>query len=472
MMSARTIFISYRRSDSQWAASRLFDTLAQAFPNDQLFMDVDSIDPGQDFITVLEDKIAQCDVFLALIGPRWLTDSLIEGQRRIDDPEDFVRIEIGRALARDETVTIPILLDGAEVPQEGELPDSLRPLARRQFVRLSHEGYRTEVSRLVAAISKAFERSQAAPPTSVDSTRKNMIPRRPSRFILVAVLATIATCLSLAGLYFAANQVEDFKDRADLSTIKECDECPELVVVPSGTFVMGSPKDEANRRPQEGPQRGVRIDRFALAKTELTFDAWDACIEDGGCGAYSAPDSGVGRGDIPAFNLSWEDAASYIEWLNTKVSGTPYRFPSESEWEYAARAGSVTPYYWGSDPDRAHANMGREVCCIGSAEEFDRWVGVAPVGQFPPNAFGLYDMAGNLSEWVADIYRSSYNKAPEDGSAWIEDSISGWEERRVLRGGSFKDRPWQVRSAQRFSNARNWRLEIYGFRPARDLTAE
>ena len=463
-MSGRTIFISYRRSDSQWAASRLYDTLVQTFPHDRLFMDVDSIDPGQDFVAVLEDKIAECDVFLALIGPDWLSETLGDGQRRLDDPEDFVRIEIARALARKETVTIPVLLDGADVPQENDLPAPLQSLARRQFARLSHEGYRTEVTRLVEAIGKALDRTHVPAKPAPETSRK--LARGP---VLLAACALAIVGVLVATYIRSTGQAEDFSDRADLSTIKECTDCPELVVIPSGAFVMGSPEDEPNRRPQEGPQREVRLERFALARTELTFQAWDACVADGGCGGYAAPDQREGRGDIPAFNLNREDAIRYIAWLNTKVSGTPYRLPSEAEWEYAARAGTDTPYYWGDDPDRAYANMGREICCIGSAEGSDTWVGVAPVGQFPPNAFGLSDMAGNLSEWVTDVYRDNFKDAPLDGSVWVEDSISGTPPRYVLRGGSFKDRPWQVRSAQRFSNSADWRLNIYGFRVARDL---
>ncbi|MEM1299328.1 MAG: SUMF1/EgtB/PvdO family nonheme iron enzyme [Pseudomonadota bacterium] len=464
-MSGRTIFISYRRSDSQWAASRLHDTLIQTFPDDRLFMDVDSIDPGQDFVAVLEDKIAECDVFLALIGPTWLSETLGDDQRRLDDPEDFVRIEIAQALARKATVTIPVLLDGADVPQESDLPQPLKPLARRQFSRLSHEGYRGEVKRLVDAIGKALDRT----PVRIEHVPD--VIRKPARGTIFMVGSTLVLAgIVIAAYVWSAGQLEDFSDHADLSIIKECAECPELVVIPSGTFVMGSPEQEPNRRPQEGPQREVRVHRFALARTELTFEAWDACVADAGCGGYAAPDQGEGRSDIPAFNLNREDAISYIAWLNTRVSGTPYRLPSEAEWEYAARAGTDTANYWGDDPDRAYANMGRDTCCIGAAEGPDRWVGVAPVDQFPPNAFGLSDMAGNLSEWVADVYRGSFKNAPTDGSVWAYESVSGASVRYLLRGGSFKDRPWQVRSAQRFSNSADWRLNIYGFRVARDLS--
>jgi|GEM_PF-1644519 len=466
-MSAGTIFISYRRSDSQWAASRLFDTLTQVFPDERLFMDVDSIDPGQDFVNVLADQVGRCDVFLALIGPNWLDERGAGGGRRIDDPEDFVHIEIASALARDDTVTIPVLLDGARAPTEADLPEALRPLARRQFARLTHEGYRGEIERLIEGIRKALAAGAdvRAADASAAAPRRRPFPKRVFAYLAGGLAAACA-------IGFAAWRMTlppDPAAGADLTTFKECAACPEMTIIPAGAFSMGSPDDEPNRLDQEGPVRDVTVGRFAIARTEITFAEWDACLADGGCGGYEAPDGGEGRGDLPAFNLSRNDALAYIAWLNDQVPGDPYRLPSEAEWEYATRAGTATAYYWGDAPDRAFANMGREVCCIGSAEGPDEWIGPAPVGRFKPNAFGLHDMAGNLWEWTADVYRNSYKGAPADGGVWAWESKSSGA-RYALRGGSYKDRPWQTRSAMRNSNAPDYRLNVYGFRPARDLT--
>ena len=157
--------------------------------------------------------------------------------------------------------------------------------------------------------------------------------------------------------------------------------------------------------------------------------------------------------------------------MNDRAPGDPYRLPTEAEWEYAARAGTTTAYYWGDAPDRAYANMGREICCIGAAEGPDEWIGASPVASFKPNAFGLFDMAGNLWEWTEDHYHDTYTGAPSDGSEWARQSKGGPPGRRVLRGGSYKDRPFQVRSAIRISNDPDWRLNVYGFRPARRLQA-
>lgn len=464
-MPGGTIFISYRRSDSQWAASRLFDTLSQVFPDERLFMDVDSIAPGQDFVDVLAEQVGRCDVFLALIGPDWLTETNPDGMRRIDDAQDFVRIEIASALEREDTVTIPVLLDGAAVPTESDLPAPLQPLARRQFARLTHEGYRGEIERLVDGIRQAL--AAAPPPEEAPEERPPRRPKISGRAAAMALAGLGIVAAAAAGVWFAM-QPPDPSGNEDLAEFRECEACPAMIVIPAGAFDMGAPADEPKRLKQEGPVRRVEVQRFAIARTEVTFAEWDACVADGGCASFSPSDHDHGRGDNPAFNLSWDDVQSYIQWLNDQVPGDPYRLPSEAEWEYAARAGTTSAYHWGDAPDRAHANMGREICCIGAAEGADRWVGPAPVAQFPPNAFGLYDTAGNVWEWVADVYRNNYEGAPTDGGEWTSTSVRPGA-RRVLRGGSYMDRPWQVRSAMRISNSSNWRLNTYGFRPARTL---
>lgn len=157
-MSGGKIFISYRRADNQWAATRMNDTLAHAFPNDHIFMDVEDIAPGQDFVDVLARQVDACHVFLALIGPDWLSMTTPAGVRRLDDPDDFVQVEIASALARSETLTIPVLLDGATPLTEDDLPEDLRALARRQFVRLTHERFRPRFRRWSAPFARGSRR--------------------------------------------------------------------------------------------------------------------------------------------------------------------------------------------------------------------------------------------------------------------------------------------------------------------------
>ncbi len=462
-MSDGKIFISYRRADSQWAAARLYDNLTHAFPDDRIFMDVEQIAPGQDFVDVLEHQVGACDVFLALIGPEWLSLQAANGARRLDDAKDFVRVEIAAALQRDETLTIPILLDNATPPRAEDLPDDLKPLARRHFARLTHEGFRSELPPLQDAIAAALAKGAAAR-IAARPVRAKRNWKRPV-MIGLAVLALIG-----AGA-FATQRLMRPADPAgtpDLMAFKECPECPEMIAIPAGSFVMGSPEDEENRSSDE-TQREITIAyRFAIGRTEITALEYAACVAEAAC--EPVPSDGPPKPGAPATNISWLDAKAYVAWLNTKVPGEPYRLPSDAEWEYAARAGTTTAYYWGDQPDRDYANLGREICCIGSAEGADKWVGESPVASFKPNAFGLYDMLGNMAEVVEDTYSSDVADLPTDGSAYVWIADNRWAYRRTIRGGDYASYPWNSRSAYRNSNDQNWRNHFYGFRLVRDMT--
>jgi formylglycine-generating enzyme required for sulfatase activity len=191
-------------------------------------------------------------------------------------------------------------------------------------------------------------------------------------------------------------------------TFKECSNCPEMIVVPAGSFTMGSPANERGRGPAEGPQHTVTFARkFAVGKFALTFDEWDACVADNGCKGYKPSDQGWGRGRQPVISVSWDDAQLYVAWLS-KQTGKPYRPLSEAEYEYATRAGMQTPYPWGNDIGKKNAN------CDGCGSEWDGKQ-TAPVGSFPANGFGLHDMVGNVWAWTEDCWNGSYNGAPADG---------------------------------------------------------
>jgi len=221
---------------------------------------------------------------------------------------------------------------------------------------------------------------------------------------------------------------------------KECRDCPEMIVVPAGTFTMGSPDGQGED--SERPQHDVRIPRpFAVAKFELTFAEWDACAAHGDCAPHVS-DSGWGRERRPAINVSWDDAQIYVKWLS-RITGKTYRLLSEAEYEYAARAGSDRKYPWGPEiklDGKAMAN------CNGCGSQWDGKQ-TAPVGSFAANRFGLYDMVGNVWEWTEDCWHANYEGAPADGSVWP----SGDCILRVVRGGSWDDIPDVLRSA-----ARNW----------------
>jgi formylglycine-generating enzyme required for sulfatase activity len=234
-------------------------------------------------------------------------------------------------------------------------------------------------------------------------------------------------------------------------------DCPEMVVVPAGEFTMGSPDNENGHDADESPQHKVTIAKpLAVSKFEVTFDEWDACFVLGGC-ANQAVDQGWGRGARPVINVSWDDAQQYAAWLS-KQTGKPYRLLSEAEWEYAARAGTTTAYSWGDEIGRGNAN------CNGCGSE---WGGkqTAPVGSFAANAFGLYDMHGNVWEWVEDCSHGNYTGAPSDGSAWVSGDCSG----RVLRGGSWFYGPQFLRAADRLGDATVLRNYVVGFRLGRTL---
>jgi formylglycine-generating enzyme required for sulfatase activity len=260
-----------------------------------------------------------------------------------------------------------------------------------------------------------------------------------------------------------------------LAAFGECAKnCPEMVVIPPGSFVMGSPKTEQSRNSvpgregdndlqnaepgslsNEGPQHKVVIARpFAVSKFDVTFAEWDACFSVGGCRRET--DAGMGRDTKPVINVSWDDAQQYVAWLS-KMTGRPYRLLTEAEWEYAARAGSTTVYYWGDEIGNGNAN------CRGCGSEGNKQT--STVGSFPANQFGLYDMAGNVWQWVQDCYSRNYDQTPTDGSASTGQDCTY----RVARGGSWNIGPQFVRSAVRFRYPSNYRALNRGFRVARTL---
>ena len=250
------------------------------------------------------------------------------------------------------------------------------------------------------------------------------------------------------------------------TVFRDCPECPEMVVIPSGSFMMGSPVGGRGRWARaEGPQHGVTIGQtFALGKYEVTFAEWDACVSDGGCNGYRPKDRGWGRGNRPVIYVSWYEAKAYVAWLSRKT-GKRYRLPSEAEWEYAARAGTTTPFHFGStiSPDQANYD-GRRT--YGSGRKGVYREKTVAVGSFPSNAFGLHDMHGNVWEWVEDCWNGSCVGAPSDGSAWT----SGNCYIREMRGGSWNYGPGSLRSA--FPNFDGPEARVYngGIRVARTLS--
>jgi formylglycine-generating enzyme required for sulfatase activity len=249
-------------------------------------------------------------------------------------------------------------------------------------------------------------------------------------------------------------------------SFKHCDICPEMMVVPAGTFTMGSPQNELKRCSDEGPQRQVTFARaFAVGKFALTFDEWDACVRDGGCNGYRPADGGIGRGRQPVINVSWNDAKSYVAWLSRKT-GRSYRLLSEAEREYVTRAGTTTPFWWGSTISTEQANYDGNFLYGGGVKgEYRRRT--VRVDMFPPNPWGLYQVHGNVQEWTEDCWHPNYYGAPTDGSAWIIGSNCAY---RVVRGGQWMADPSFLRASFRTSSGSAERAgNTIGFRVALTL---
>ena len=232
---------------------------------------------------------------------------------------------------------------------------------------------------------------------------------------------------------------------------------PEMITIPGGLFRMGCVSRGDACQDSEAPVRRVAVRPFALSRHEVTFADWDACVQARGCAAHRPPDEGWGRATRPVIRVSWADAQAYAAWLSLQT-GSEYRLPSEAEWEYAARAGENSAYSWGANIGKDRAN------CNGCGGTWDNRQ-TAPVGSFHDNAFGLYDMHGNVWEWVEDCWHATYAGAPSDSAA----RAGGDCRERVLRGGSWDLPPKNLRSAHRGRSTTAARFEFIGFRVARTL---
>jgi formylglycine-generating enzyme required for sulfatase activity len=253
---------------------------------------------------------------------------------------------------------------------------------------------------------------------------------------------------------------EIWRVQGAVTEFKDCASCPHMMIVPAGEFTMGSPPAEQQA---EAQHRVTIAAPFAVSKFEITFDDWDACVRGGGCGNMRLNDEGWGRGRHPVIHMSFDSAKMYVTWLSRKA-GQPYRLLTEAEWEYAARAGTTTIFAFGDTLSPASANYNASTDGSGPSEENRQKT--MPVGSFPPNAFGLHDMHGNVSEWVEDCFHNDYTaKTPADGSAWVEGNCTG----RILRGGSWEDSDAELRSAARVGEYRYNSSYTDGFRIARSL---
>ena len=234
---------------------------------------------------------------------------------------------------------------------------------------------------------------------------------------------------------------------------RDCERCPVMVALPPGQFVMGTD----GPHPAERPPHTVVINYpFAIGRFEVTFDDWAACVDEGGCAAMP-DDHKWGEGIRPVINITFDEAEGYAKWLS-RMTGAVYRLASEAEWEYAARGGTTTEFFWG---DEVGVNLANCRDCESAWSK----IGSGPTGSFAPNPFGLYDMSGNVWEWVQDCWNKDYTGAPADGSAWL----SGDCKQRGIRGGSWYYFSKNARSAWRFKNDSRVRSYGIGFRVVREF---
>ncbi len=290
---------------------------------------------------------------------------------------------------------------------------------------------------------------------------------------------------------------------------RDCKECPEMVVIPAGKFIIGSPQGEVGRDEVEGPQKEIHIKSFAAGKYDVSRGEWVTFVlatsrpVGAGCAFSGFTDTskksweanpqaswqhvGFPQDDThPVVCITWQDAKDYTEWLSKKT-GRHYRLLTEAEWEYAARAGSMTAYPWGVSPSHEYANYGADSGWTGLVSGKDKWFGTSPVGSFPANAFGLYDMHGNVLQYLEDYFSPSHNQLLPDGSPYKTDTLLTMTGRykfmngtrssahRMVRGGDWGDPPSMIRSGFRnWAPGGGFTIENYksggvGFRIARDL---
>lgn len=403
MTSSRRIFLAHASEDKAVVRQLYQELKARGF---EPWLDSEDLIPGQVWKVEIPKAIRGTGVFIACLSSRSVAKV------------GYVQNEFRLALAAfgerppDPIYLIPLRLDDCEVP-DLQIPDRGLSLRDVHWVDLFEED---GVDRLARAL-----------------------------------------CLA-TGIESASSE-----KRVPLQVFRDVDApwCPEMVVVPAGRFLMGSPAEEEGRDDDEGPQHFVTIrEPFALGRYQVTFEEYDEFAAT--TGRAPPADEGWGRGSRPVIYVSWDDAQAYAAWLS-EATGCPYRLPSEAEWEYACRAGTTTPFHFGPTISTDQANYNGSFT-YGAGRKGVYRQQTVPAGSFPANAFGLHDMHGNVREWCDDAWHESYGGAPIDGSAWLE---GGDQSRRVLRGGSWNGNPRFLRSADRSEFYSVVQFFSYGFRIAR-----
>lgn len=438
------IFISYRRIDTSGYTGRLFDRLEQYFGRDTVFMDVTGIEPGLDFYEVIEEQVASCDVLIAMIGPRWLTAKDAQGRRRLDNPNDFVRLEIGAALKRNIRV-IPALVGGASMPYATDLPDDLRLLTRRNALTIDDQ-FHSDVDRLIKVLEKVLKEAIPPPVVQPPSPPKPKItPKQTSK-----------------PKPTQKPEVRDSKPKTLTPKPETQDSKPEtltitkpfemgFVRIPTGEFLMGSdPTRDKYAKEYEQPQHKVILPDYYIGKYPVTNSQFATFVEaTGHQRRYKGGDE-----DHPAIYVSWLDAVVFCRWL-TRRSGNTIRLPTEAEWEKAVRGTDGRIYPWGDSFDKTKLNSGEGG--PGSTTPVDHYL---PDGDSP---YGVADMAGNVWEWCSTIWDEiAYPFQVQD--EWYAAYINRTADQRAVRGGAFLISKHFARCAIRHSFSPLGSGKVCGFR--------
>ena len=462
MTATPQAFLSYTRLDDQGhdggitvlrVALELQVRIVTGDDSFEIFQDVDGIAFGEHWPKRLDQALAASRFLIPVLSPRFFRSEPCR-----DELRKFLAHE--QAAGRDDLI-LPIylvdspVLDRAHLRAADELAQAIHERQRwdwrpHAFAAPGDLAVKKAVRELAKAIAERLDREAPTAPPAPPAPRPAR--RRPG---------------------------DVFRDVAEPW-------CPEMVVIPAGKFVMGSPETEAERRDNEGPQREVSLTRpFALGRytvTRVQFASFVAATGhdmSGGAIAWTGDkwelradrdwrNPGFAQTDAhPVACVSWLDARAYVDWLAERT-GQPYRLPTEAEWEYAARGGTATPFWTGATISTGQANYnGSYIYGPGAKGVYRQGTVAVDDPSFPANPFGLCHVHGNVWEWVQDCYADSYRDAPLDGHQALDRNDCP---ERVLRGGSWNDDPRDLRSANRDGFAPDVRYVFIGFRVARMLT--
>jgi formylglycine-generating enzyme required for sulfatase activity len=449
------IFISYRRAQTSLQARSVYERLLRHFGDGRVFMDVDDIPPGTNFRRHIEAQLVDCRAMVALIGREWLSAQDEQGRRKLDNPRDFVRVEIGTALKR-EILVIPVLFDDAAMPQDSDIPEDLHGLLDIQALKLDFAHFNPAMERLCGALRTAIEPGEKASPVAAsEPIVQQAVPSEPKAPV-IAPAASSPSKSTVARPPWATDIGRDqYGEWAEFEYGKVCQRMRWL---PPGRFMMGSADDEPERGGDEGPQHEVRLtEGFWLADTACTQAMWLA-VAGGSNPAHFKDDL-----QNPVESIAIADVETFLKRLGGTLPGQPQALlPTEAQWEYACRAGTTTPFSFGEQITSEQVNYDGNHPYDNPKQQGRKGLfrnKTVPVKSLPPNAWGLYEMHGNVWEWCADhlgAYSEEPKVDPRGGSAVGV--------LRALRGGGWDWRARAARSARRDADHPGNALRYIGFR--------